>query len=135
MKNVKVLNNLWKIRQDYSALHFDVSADFYVFKPKIGVVANGVCKNRAKNHISVVLYKVFNVAIRFKAGTDVSDIMVNSNVKFIITAINLKTSLPYLMGELVRDNANTIFSDDDENADSGINPNGEYLKLKTTTLY
>lgn len=133
IKNIKILDHLWKIRHDCCALHFDIEANFYVFKPKAGIVIEGLCIHKAKNHMSVVLYRVFNVAIRFKEGTDVSDIMINSNVKFTITDINLKTQLPYIVGELIRKpnknqkkldsvnkiNKKLIFSDD-ENMDSGI---------------
>lgn len=128
IKNMKVINNLWPVRGDSWVLHFDVEADFYIFRPKVGLVLEGVCKYRAKKHISAVIYRVFSVAIRFQKGTDMSNIAINSNIKFMVKEFNLKSNLPYIEGELIRENVpttsankRTVFSDnEDENLDSGI---------------
>lgn len=114
--NTKVLNDKSIIRHDSSELQVNIQTDYYVFQPVIGGIITGTIKHIALNHIGVIIYRVFNVSIRFN-DIEKSALRVKQEIKFKIKKFDFQNILPYIVGELIDVPTSPIDSD---YADSGI---------------
>lgn len=131
VRNIKVFGTNYAVHDDDPYNHIDLIANFYVFQPRIGAVITGIVKHISHRHVSAIIYRVFNVSIRFKRQMNRS-LEINSKITFKIKKFDLQDGLPYIEGELVEDAVSVpaanvkrkiIFDDDEgvENAlDSGI---------------
>ncbi|XP_013102067.2 DNA-directed RNA polymerase I subunit RPA43 [Stomoxys calcitrans] len=125
VKKVKVLGELGAMRADDPRIHVNINADAYVFKPEEGAVLTGVVKHIGAHHVGVVLYRVFNANLRVGHKVDKDEIQIEQEVKFRINNYNLQNVFPYIDGELLTAQGETIphkgkkiFNKD--NDDSGI---------------
>uniref|UniRef100_U5ETT7 Putative dna-dependent rna polymerase i n=1 Tax=Corethrella appendiculata TaxID=1370023 RepID=U5ETT7_9DIPT len=119
-KNTKIISPLSAIRFDNPFLHLSVQTDFYVFKPEIGSVINGIVTYISKNYLSVVIYRVFNVTIRLDSKKiKRNKIQHNSEISCRVKKFDLNSELPYIEGELIDDNISEMNSFEND-IDSGI---------------
>lgn len=61
--NVKLLQHLGNIVNEEPYIHFDIEADFIVFRPTVGCKLLGVVNKVAKTHIGCLVHGCFNASI------------------------------------------------------------------------
>lgn len=128
IKNIKVLSKSAALRADDPRIHVDVNADCYVFCPIAGAILSGVVKHIGNHHIGVIIYRVFNVSIRFAAKLNKEQFKMDDTVQFRIKNFNLQNVFPYIEGDLVTASGDKITDkfiklepeSADSNIDSGI---------------
>lgn len=132
LRNIKVLGAVYPVHDDDPYNHIDIRANFYVFQPRIGSIIKGVVKHISHGHVAVIIYRVFNVSIRFDRSEMQDSLHINRNISFRIKKFELQGAMPYIAGELVDIDVDTKnvnkhlkFENDDENdanngGDSGI---------------
>lgn len=101
IKCIKLLSNTAALRADDPRIHVDVNADCFVFCPVAGAVLSGVVKHIGNHHIGVIIYRVFNVSIRFAAKINKEEFKMDDTVQFRIKNFNLQNVFPYIEGDLV----------------------------------
>ncbi|CAG9838505.1 unnamed protein product [Diabrotica balteata] len=110
-KNIKLLKEGGVIHDDSCYIHFDIRADFYIFKPEIGKIMEGVVKRKSKDHIGALVYEAFNVSIPLTNDDEEEElgntVKVGDNVTFQLTYINLTSYLPYIRGKLISETTET----------------------------
>ncbi|XP_050509716.1 DNA-directed RNA polymerase I subunit RPA43 [Diabrotica virgifera virgifera] len=110
-KNIKLLKDGGVIQDDSYYIHFDLQADFYIFKPEIGKIMEGVVKRKSKDHIGALVYEAFNVSIPLTSDDDEEElgntVKVGDTVTFQIIYINLTSRLPYIRGRLMSETTET----------------------------
>lgn len=132
VRNIKVFGTEYPVHDDDPINHFNIKANFYIFKPRVGVVIDGVVKHISHGHVAVIIYRVFNVSIRFK-GARPQHLKINDVISIRIKKFELQDALPYIEAEFVKEVApavsatttngkHTKFDDNEEanGADSGI---------------
>lgn len=133
VRNIKVFGSVYPVHDDDPINHINIKANFYVFQPRIGAVIKGVVKHISHGHVAVIIYRVFNVSIRFNRDGERDSLAINQQISFRIKKFDLHGAMPYIEGELIEmAKTNTLqtvkkhlkFDDDDENmangGDSGI---------------
>lgn len=124
IKNIKVLGTSAALRSDDPRIHVDVNADCYVFCPIAGAVLSGVVKHIGNHHIGVIIYRVFNVSIRFAEKINKEEFNMDDIVQFRIKNFNLQNVFPYIEGDLVTASGDRIthkfIKVETESADSNI---------------
>lgn len=144
VRNIKVFGTSYAVHDDDPYNHINIKANCYVFKPRVGVVVKGIVKHISHGHVAVIIYRVFNVSIRFTSDQVRDRLQINQQITFRIKRFDLHGAMPYIEGELLNIRvdkpavkANTVTStpagepaknkkltfdsDDDSNgADSGI---------------
>lgn len=132
VRNIKVFGTEYPVHDDDPINHLNIKANFYIFRPRIGVVINGIAKHISHGHVAVIIYRVFNVSIRFK-GPRPQKLKINDVISIRIKRFDLHDAMPYIEAEFVSEVATTNvtnkgnkrikFDDDNEEinaADSGI---------------
>ncbi|XP_017476058.1 PREDICTED: DNA-directed RNA polymerase I subunit RPA43 [Rhagoletis zephyria] len=128
IKNIKVLGSAGALRSDDPRIHVDVNADCYVFRPASGAILNGVVKHVGNHHIGVIIYRVFNVSIRFAGKINKEEFKMDDTLQFRIKKFNLQNVFPYIEGDLVTASGHKLMDkfikvepeSADSNMDSGI---------------
>lgn len=100
IRSIKVVGELYAVRNDSSALHVSLNVKFYVFQPRIGAVLLGIVKHVAVHHISVTIHRFFNVMIPIDAKMKTSALKTNVSVMVRLTKFDLDDSIPYFEGKL-----------------------------------
>ncbi|PZC86397.1 DNA-directed RNA polymerase I subunit RPA43 [Helicoverpa armigera] len=104
-KNLKVLQNFGTIRNDNADIHFQVQADYFIFRPFVGATLTGIVNKKSTTHLGILIHRVFNVVIP-RPTEEPGNMWVGSNiqegqeVKFRIVVLDLYGALPYIRGEL-----------------------------------
>uniref|UniRef100_A0A2A4JKN2 RPA43 OB domain-containing protein n=1 Tax=Heliothis virescens TaxID=7102 RepID=A0A2A4JKN2_HELVI len=104
-KNPKVLQNFGTIRNDNADIHFQVQADYFIFRPFVGATLTGIVNKKSTTHLGILIHRVFNVVIP-RPTEEPGNMWVGSNiqegqeVKFRIVVLDLFGALPYIRGEL-----------------------------------
>ncbi|KAJ2946033.1 hypothetical protein O0L34_g4951 [Tuta absoluta] len=104
-KNLRVLQNIGTIRNDNADVHFQVQADYFIFRPYVGATLKGVVNKKSTTHLAILVHRVFNVVIPRPTeepgnkwiGTGVQE---GQEVVFRIVVLDLFGALPYIRGEL-----------------------------------
>lgn len=133
VRNIKVFGTSYPVHDDDPINHINLKANFYIFQPIVGATIKGIVKHISHGHVAVIIYRVFNVSIRFnRAQRTQQQLSVNDTISFRIKKFDLQDAMPYIEGELIADEnkmkikpqVHKIFDQDDaeiENgADSGI---------------
>lgn len=130
VRNIKVLGTVYPVHDDDPYNHINIQANFYVFQPRIGSIIKGVVKHISHGHVAVIIYRVFNVSIRFNRSEMRDALEINRNISFCIKKFELQGAMPYIEGELMdidvkakMPNKHLKFENDGENdagGDSGI---------------
>lgn len=102
IKNIKALGQTAALRADDPALHVNINADCYVFRPRVGAVLRGVVGYISKHQISAIIYRVFNATIRLTSEKRVRGIAMKQEITFRIKEFNISNGLPYIEGEILR---------------------------------
>lgn len=82
----------------------DIQADFYIFKPEIDKVLNGVVNKYSPRHVGVLIYNTFNVSIPKPKSDDnwLGELVnIGQEVVLRINCINYEARLPYITAELM----------------------------------
>lgn len=101
VRNIKVYGTLYPVRDDDPINHINLKADFYVFQPRIGALIKGVVKHISHGHIAVIIYRVFNVSIRFNRENVRDSLKINQQISFRIKKFDLSGAMPYIEGEFI----------------------------------
>lgn len=120
IRNTKVLDMPSIIRYDSSELHLNIELDFYVFQPKIGVVVPGIVKHISQQYIGVIIYRVFNVAVKFTRKKGKKKVQINQEIKIRVLSFNLESNLPEIDGELVTESVNGDTHESEETVDEKV---------------
>lgn len=133
VRNIKVFGTNYPVHDDDPVNHINIKANFYIFKPVVGAIIKGIVKHISHGHVAVIIYRVFNVSIRFNRTQKAQrQLSVNDMISFRIKKFDLQDAMPYIEGELIAEAPQTktkpqthkIFDegeDDNENGgDSGI---------------
>lgn len=125
IRNTKVLDTPSQIRHDSPDLHLNIESDFYVFRPRIGAVVTGVVKHVSQANIGVIIYRVFNVAVKFTEHHRMRNVKVNQEIKIRVMNFDLDNRVPEIEGELVHQKM------EENDGDSGISTEDVgFVKIK-----
>lgn len=129
VRNIKVFGTEYPVHDDDPINHLNIKANFYVFKPRIDLVINGVVKHISHGHVAVIVYRVFNVSIRFNGKRNHS-LKINDVISIRIKKFDLQDAMPYIEADLIAEapqskaakNKRKLFTENDEEngVDSGI---------------
>lgn len=146
VRNIKVFGTAYPVHDDDPYNHINIKANFYVFQPRIGATIKGVVKHISHGHVAVIIYRVFNVSIRFNRSAVQDSLKINQQISFRIKQFDLQGAMPYIEGELIgvkiEEKPNTTnkhlkFEDDVIGGDSGISTeendrnNSNHRKIET----
>lgn len=133
VRNIKVFGTAYPVHDDDPVNHINIKANFYVFQPRIGAIIKGIVKHISHGHVAVIIYRVFNVSIRFNRNAVRDSLKINQQISFRIKKFDLHGAMPYIEGELIetKDSIKTEatgkhlkFEDDEDSigngGDSGI---------------
>lgn len=135
VRNIKVFGTSYPVQDDDPINHINIKANFYIFQPRIGAIVKGVVKHISHGHIAVIIYRVFNVSIRFNRDNVRDALRINQQISFRIKKFDLSGAMPYIEGEFIEvigpkvkaetnvtSNKHMKFDDNDADvgADSGI---------------
>ena len=84
VRNIKVLGSIYPVFDDDPYNHINIRANFYVFQPQIGSTIKGVVKHISHGHVAVIIYRVFNVSIRFDRSEMQDSLHINQQISFQI---------------------------------------------------
>lgn len=101
VRNIKVFGTEYPVRDDDPYNHININANFYIFQPVVGAVIKGVVKHISSGHVTVIIYRVFNVSILFDKGSKYEPLKINQTISFRIKKFSLDDAMPYIEGELV----------------------------------
>ncbi|XP_022834451.1 DNA-directed RNA polymerase I subunit RPA43 [Spodoptera litura] len=142
-KNLRVLQNVGTIRNDNADIHFQVQADYFIFRPFVGATLTGIVNKKSTTHLGILVHRVFNVVIP-RPTEEPGNMWVGSNVqegqevRFRIEVLDLYGALPYIRGELdVRCVKLGPDGDDDEEVEKKATPalNVSYVDFDKTKPY
>lgn len=102
VRNIKVYGTEYQVHDDDPINHLNIRANFYLFKPRIGAVINGIVKHISHGHVAVIIYRVFNVSIRFNHSKR-QPLTMNDTISIRIKNFDLQDAMPYIEGELIAD--------------------------------
>lgn len=133
VRNIKVFGTNYPVHDDDPVNHINIKANFYIFQPVVGATIKGIVKHISHGHVAVIIYRVFNVSIRFnRTHRAQQQLSVNDMISFRIKKFDLQDAMPYIEGELIAEASQTktkpqshkIFdegdADNENGADSGI---------------
>lgn len=104
-KNLRILQNVGTIRNDNADIHFQVQADYFIFRPYVGATLIGMVNKKSTTHLGILVHRVFNVVIP-RPTEEPGNMWVGSNIQegqmvtFRIVVLDLYGALPYIRGEL-----------------------------------
>lgn len=104
-KNLRVLQNIGSIRNDNADIHFQVQADYFIFRPQVGATLKGVVNKKSITHLGVLVHRVFNVVIP-RPTEEPGNNWIGSNIEegqevvFQVVVLDLYGALPYIRGKL-----------------------------------
>ncbi|KAJ8728133.1 hypothetical protein PYW08_016518 [Mythimna loreyi] len=104
-KNLRILQNVGTIRNDNADIHFQVQADYFIFRPFVGATLTGIVNKKSTTHLGILVHRVFNVVIP-RPTEEPGNMWVGSNIQegqevtFRIVVLDLYGALPYIRGEL-----------------------------------
>lgn len=101
VRNIKVFGTTYPVHDDDPINHINIRANFYLFQPRIGAVVKGVVKHISHSHVAVLIYRVFNVSIRFNREHIRDTLSINQQISFRIKKFDLSGAMPYIEGEFV----------------------------------
>lgn len=101
VRNINVFGTSYPIHDDDPINHINIKADFYLFQPRIGALIKGVVKHISHGHIAVIIYRVFNVSIRFNRENVRDSLKINLKISFRIKKFDLSGAMPYIEGEFI----------------------------------
>lgn len=101
IRNIKVFGTAYHVQDDDPYNHINIKANFYVFQPRIGAVIKGAVKHISHGHVAVIIYRVFNVSIRFDRNAVRDYLKINQQISFRIKKFDLHGAMPYIEGELI----------------------------------
>lgn len=104
-KNLRILQNVGAIRNDNADIHFQVQADYFIFRPYVGATLKGIVNKKSTTHLGILVHRVFNVVIprpTEEPGNDWvgSNVTEGQEVVFQIVVLDLYGALPYIRGKL-----------------------------------
>lgn len=108
VRNIKVFGTSYPVHDDDPINHINIKANFYIFQPRIGAIVKGVVKHISHGHIAVIIYRVFNVSIRFNRESVRDSLRINQQISFRIKRFDLSGAMPYIEGEYIGVDAPTI---------------------------
>lgn len=129
VRNIKVFGSSYAVHNDDPINHINIKANFYVFQPRIGAIIKGTVKHISHGHVAVIIYRVFNVSIRFNRSAVRDSLEINQQISFRIKKFDLHGAMPYIEGELIEKShvikpeiskRHLIFEDDDEITANGV---------------
>ncbi|XP_048730877.2 DNA-directed RNA polymerase I subunit RPA43-like [Ostrea edulis] len=121
--NIKIQDSLGLIVDPY--IHFDIVADFIVFKPTVGSTMTGMVDRVFKKHVSLLVYGIFNVSIS-KSESNEHLLTKGSEVEFTVERIYVNNRILFMRGALWSDvaadhgkkktkkNQRKVFTDEEE---------------------
>ncbi|KAJ8730117.1 hypothetical protein PYW07_017155 [Mythimna separata] len=143
-KNLIILQNVGTIRNDNADIHFQVQADYYIFRPFVGATLTGIVNKKSTTHLGILVHRVFNVVIP-RPTEEPGNMWVGSNIQegqeitFRIVVLDLYGALPYIRGELDESCALKLGpdGDDDEEVDKKATQaiNVSYVDFDKTKPY
>jgi DNA-directed RNA polymerase I subunit RPA43 len=61
--NVKIVDRVGRILDEAPYIHFNIQADFIVFKPTVGCRLKGVVNKKSPNHVGCLVHRCFNASV------------------------------------------------------------------------
>ncbi|OWR47006.1 DNA-directed RNA polymerase I subunit RPA43 [Danaus plexippus] len=118
-KNLRILQNIGAIRNDNADIHFQVQADYFLFRPYVGATLKGVVNKKSATHLAILVHRVFNVVIprpteepgNYWSGSNIEE---GQEVVFQIVVLDLYGALPYIRGKLDEQWLKVLQDGDDE---------------------
>ncbi|XP_071120447.1 DNA-directed RNA polymerase I subunit RPA43-like [Mytilus edulis] len=61
--NVKILETVGRIFDESPYIHFNVNADFIIFRPEVGCLLKGIVNKKSTYHVGCLVHQCFNASI------------------------------------------------------------------------
>lgn len=106
-KHLKVLSKSASVSAETSGVVLEIQADFFVFRPEIGCILNGVVNKISKDHVGVLVYNRFNVSCPRPSSESRSEkwlgnyVVMHQEVTFKLKDKNFSGRLPFFKGKLI----------------------------------
>ncbi|CAG9786175.1 unnamed protein product [Diatraea saccharalis] len=136
-KNLRLLQNVGSIRNDNADIHFQVQADYFIFRPYVGATLKGIVNKKSTTHLGILVHRVFNVVIPRPTEEPGSkwigaSIEEGQFVVFRIVVLDLFGALPYIRGELDERCLEQSPDDTEEDVDLNQTINVSYINFDKT---
>lgn len=56
-KNPSILQNVGAIRNDNADIHFQVKADYFIFRPYVGATLTGIVNKKSMTHLGILVHR------------------------------------------------------------------------------
>lgn len=97
-KNIQLVQNVGRIIDDQTCIHFDIKADFILFKPQIGSTLTGVINKVGKQHIGCLVHGKFNAWIPRRNPEGQTENLLGEEIQFVVTNIFTNNNILSLKG-------------------------------------
>lgn len=117
--NIKIDQTFGKIVSDQACIHFDVHADFIIFKPTVGCKLRGKVNKVAKRHVGCLVHEHFNAWVPQTSVTEGIAInhLMGAQLEFTVQAIEINRNVLSIKGKLEK-----IINNRAERTSISINP-------------
>lgn len=99
-KNAKIEGTA-PIYDENCFMHVNVDADFFIFKPDVDEILDGIVIKKAADHIGALVHNAFNISI---PKTDKNwlgkNIQLGQEIRMKILYTNFEGRLPYIKAEI-----------------------------------
>ncbi|XP_046389501.1 DNA-directed RNA polymerase I subunit RPA43 [Ischnura elegans] len=103
-EKIKILSKYGSICYGYSKIALRIEASFYLFKPSVGSMLQGVVCKQSGRHLGCLVLKGFNVSIPLEDDACGWDFSIGQDIKFTVVKLDLTSGpLPYILGQMNMD--------------------------------
>merc|ERR1712001_437507 len=86
-------------------IHLDVVSDFWVFRPEIGSILQGIVTKTSQKHVACLVHGVFNVPCYHPNNLGSIpwwgiNAQVGQHVRFKVIKMDVSQKIPFILGEL-----------------------------------
>lgn len=102
---LKLKSNYGLISNDEAHIHIDVVSEFFVFRPKLGSVLQGIVVKTSPKHVACLLHGAFSVACYQPSDLNSNrwwgnNAQIGDSVRFKILKLDKTQKIPFILGEL-----------------------------------
>lgn len=108
--NVRVIDRVGRIFEEAPFIHFNIKADFIVFRPTIGCHLIGTVNKKSPNHVGCLVHQCFNASIHrphnYNGEWKGTELQIGEEFVFVVTKIFVHNGVMSLRGNLCDESFN-----------------------------
>lgn len=100
--NIKIEQALGKLISDQGCIHFDIQADFVVFKPVVGCKLTGKVNKISKRHLGCLVHGHFNAWVPQTSATEklAASVLMDAQLEFTVQGVDASRNVLSIKGKL-----------------------------------